>query len=206
MESLEQLQQVLIDELKDLYSAEKQLVKALPKLAKAANDSELRQALVSHMAETEEHVTRLDRIAALLDMKLGGKKCAGMEGLIAEGNESLGEYEEAPMIDLAIISAARRVEHYEMAGYMTASEMAGALGHSDVVALLTETLDEEGAADEKLHEQLLAALGTEEDGDEEDDDEMSDEEDAEMEGELEDEEAAETVEQPQPVSRRGRRR
>ena len=144
------LADVLADELKDIYNAERQLVAALPKMAKKAASSQLKQAITNHLRETENHVSRLDKIGQNLGIKLSGKKCRAMEGLIEEGKEVLDTKGTGPVIDAALIGAAQRVEHYEMAAYGTARAMAEHLGHSDVAEILQETLDEEGAADKKL--------------------------------------------------------
>jgi len=149
---LDTLQSALEDQIRDLYSAENQLVKALPKVARAASSESLRQAITDHLEETRGHVDRLVKIARLLEIKPGGKKCKAMEGLIAEGQEVLGEKGDESVIDVALIAAAQRVEHYEIAAYGTARAMAEKLGNSDVAELLQETLDEEGAADKKLTE------------------------------------------------------
>jgi ferritin-like metal-binding protein YciE len=148
--SVETMQELLIDELKDLYSAEKQIVKALPKLAKAASTPELREALLSHLEETEGQVTRLEKIAELVGKKLTGKTCAGMKGVLDEGSEVLEETEEGIVRDAALIAASQRVEHYEMAGYGSARDFAETLGLSEVADLLEETLGEEKEADKKL--------------------------------------------------------
>ena len=147
---MDSLQSLLEDELKDLYNAENQLVKALPKMAKKASNPKLKQAFTSHLAETEGHVKRLDRIAKLIDAKLTGKKCHAMEGLIDEGKEIMSEDGEEAVIDAALIGAAQRVEHYEIAAYGTVRAIAEQLGQKEVVRLLQQTLDEEGAADKKL--------------------------------------------------------
>ncbi len=147
---MDSLQSLLEDELKDLYSAENQLVKALPKMAKNASNPKLKQAFTSHLAETEGHVKRLERIAKMIDAKLTGKKCHAMEGLIDEGKEIMSEDGEEAVIDAALIGAAQRVEHYEIASYGTVRAIAEQLGQKDVVRLLQQTLDEEGAADKKL--------------------------------------------------------
>jgi len=147
---MDSLQSLLEDELKDLYNAENQLVKALPKMAKKASNPKLKQAFTSHLAETEGHVKRLDRIAKLIDAKLTGKKCHAMEGLIEEGKEIISEDGEEAVIDAALIGAAQRVEHYEIAAYGTVRAIAEQLGQKEVVRLLQQTLDEEGAADKKL--------------------------------------------------------
>lgn len=139
-----------IDELKDLYSAEKQIVKALPKLAKAASTPALQDALLSHLEETKGQVSRLEKIAELVGKKLSGKTCVGMKGVLGEGSEVLEETDEGTIRDAALIAASRRVEHYEMAGYGSARDFANTLGLSEVAALLEETLAEEKEADSKL--------------------------------------------------------
>jgi ferritin-like metal-binding protein YciE len=120
--SVETMQELLIDELKDLYSAEKQIVRALPKLAKAASTPLLQQAILSHLEETKGQVSRLDRIAEIVDMKLTGKTCVGMKGVLEEGSEVLEDTQKGLVRDAALISASQRVEHYEMAGYGSARE------------------------------------------------------------------------------------
>lgn len=148
---MDSLSELLEDELKDLYSAENQLLKALPKMAKKASSELLKDAFTSHLKETEGHVKRLDAVAKTLGItKLGGKKCHAMEGLIEEGKEVLEEDGDDAVLDAALIGAAQRVEHYEMAGYGTARAMAEALGEEKAASLLQQTLDEEAAADEKL--------------------------------------------------------
>jgi ferritin-like metal-binding protein YciE len=148
----EGLKELYIDELKDLYSAESQLVKALPKMAKAAASEELRQGFEEHLAQTKEHVARLEKIFEALDERPKGKKCVGMEGLVKEGSEVIGEDFEDAVRDAALIGAAQRVEHYEIAAYGTASEFARILGESEHVSLLEETLEEEKETDQKLTE------------------------------------------------------
>jgi ferritin-like metal-binding protein YciE len=147
---MDSLASLLKDELKDLYSAEKQLVKALPRMAKKASTKALKTALTDHLKQTEGHVDRLEKIGEALEIKLSGKKCAAMEGLVEEGSEIIKEDGNAAVIDAALIGAAQRVEHYEMAAYGTVRAIARQLGHSDAVKLLQQTLDEEGAADKKL--------------------------------------------------------
>jgi ferritin-like metal-binding protein YciE len=147
---LPSLQELLVDELKDLYSAESQLVKALPKIAKSVSTPALKQTIESHLEETRGHVERLQQIAEILDCKVTGKKCAGMEGLLEEGSELLDAEGDESVVDAAIVAAAQRVEHYEMAAYGSARTIAEQLGHNDVVQLLQETLNEEKAADQKL--------------------------------------------------------
>jgi ferritin-like metal-binding protein YciE len=158
---------LLEGQLKDIHSAETQLVKALPKMAKKASSSGLKQAFTSHLEETKNHVERLDQIGQTLGIKMTGKKCKAMEGLIEEGAEVLEAEGPGPVIDSALIAAAQRVEHYEIAAYGSARTFAEQLGHEEVVELLQETLDEESAADEKLtsiseEEVLPAAAGVEE--------------------------------------------
>jgi ferritin-like metal-binding protein YciE len=147
MESLADLMQ---DELKDIYDAEKQLTKALPKLAKKATSEELREALESHLQETEGHVERLEQIFEQLGMPARGKRCEGMKHLIAEGNDMIADAEEDATRDAIIIAASQKVEHYEMASYGTLRTWANVLGKSEVASLCEETLEEEKAADEKL--------------------------------------------------------
>jgi ferritin-like metal-binding protein YciE len=144
------LRQLYVDELKDLYSAETQLVKVLPKMAKASSNNELRNAFEEHLRQTSEHVSRLEQIFEGLNEKPTGKKCLGMEGLIKEGTEIMREGYDDDVMDAAIIGAAQRVEHYEMAGYGTVRTFAELLGEDGHVSLLQQTLDEEKQADEKL--------------------------------------------------------
>ncbi len=146
------LQELYVEELKDLFSAETQLTKALPKMAKAASSEELRQGFEEHLDQTKGHVERLQQIFDELEEKATGKKCMGMEGLIKEGAEVIGEDFGEAMKDAALISAAQRVEHYEMAGYGSVIAYAELLGHSEQASLLKETLEEEKATDEKLTE------------------------------------------------------
>jgi ferritin-like metal-binding protein YciE len=143
------LKELYIDELKDLYSAESQLVKALPKMANAASSDELRHGFEEHLEQTKGHVQRLEMIFKALGESPKGKKCKGMEGLIKEGAEAMEEYQGA-LLDAALIGAAQRIEHYEMAGYGTVSAFADEIGESEHVALLNETLEEEKQTDEKL--------------------------------------------------------
>jgi ferritin-like metal-binding protein YciE len=148
--SVETMKELLIDELKDLYSAEKQIVRALPKLAKSASTPELQEALLNHLEETKEQVTRLEKIGELVGKKLTGKTCVGMKGVLEEGSEVLEDTEKGVVRDAGLIAAAQRVEHYEMAGYGSAREFAKSLGLLDVASLLDETLAEEKAADKTL--------------------------------------------------------
>jgi ferritin-like metal-binding protein YciE len=147
---LENLRDLFVDELKDLYSAENQLLKALPKMAKAATSSDLKRAFDSHLKETQGQVERLEQVFAGLDVSPKGKKCKAMEGLVAEGAEMMQEDAEPDVMDAGLIAAAQRVEHYEMAGYGCVRTYAQLLGETKAATLLQKTLDEEGAADKKL--------------------------------------------------------
>jgi ferritin-like metal-binding protein YciE len=148
--AMKTVQDLLTEEIKDLYSAEKQLTKAIPKMAKGASDATLKEALQAHLEETKNQVTRLEEAATILGIKPSGKKCMGMEGVVSEGAEVLEEDGEEQTIDLAIIGAASRVEHYEMSGYLTAISLAEQLGHKDVVKLLQASLREEENAEKSL--------------------------------------------------------
>jgi ferritin-like metal-binding protein YciE len=144
------LMDLYVDELKDLYSAEKQLVKALPKMAKAATSQDLRAGFEGHLKQTHEHVARLETIFGLLGQSPTGKHCKGMEGLIKEGGELIEEDPEPEKLDAGLISAAQRVEHYEMAGYGCVRTYAQLLDESEAVSLLEQTLNEEKETDAKL--------------------------------------------------------
>jgi ferritin-like metal-binding protein YciE len=144
------LEDLYTDLLKDLYSAEKQLVKALPKMAKNAQSPDLQKAFQEHLRQTEGQVDRIERIFSDMDGSPRGKKCVGMEGLIEEGNELLQEDVEPDVLDAGLIAAAQKVEHYEIAGYGTARAWAERLGYDKAARLLQETLEEESMANEKL--------------------------------------------------------
>jgi ferritin-like metal-binding protein YciE len=144
------LKELYIDELKDIYNAENQLVKALPKMAKAANSEELRTGFEEHLEQTRGHVQRLEQIFKALGEKPSGKKCKAMEGLVGEGAETMGEDYEDDVMDAALISAAQRVEHYEIAAYGTVRTYAELLGEDTAVQLLEQTLEEEKETDQKL--------------------------------------------------------
>jgi len=148
--SVETIEDLFVEELKDLYSAEKQITKALPKMAKAASSPELRQAFEKHLEETSGHVERLEQIFETLGKSSRGKTCEGMKGLLSEGAELIEEIDKGDVLDAGLISAAQRVEHYEMAGYGSVRAFAELLGNSEVADLLQETLGEEKAADQKL--------------------------------------------------------
>jgi ferritin-like metal-binding protein YciE len=188
---LSTLNELLQHQLKDLYSVESQLVKALPKMAKGASSEELQEALTNHLGETRGQVERLQRISEALGLKLTGKKCRAMEGLIEEGKEVLEADGQEPVIDAALIAAAQRVEHYEISAYGSARALAEQLGHREVVPLLQQTLDEESAADEKLTQIAEQAIYPQA-----------------LEGEEGEEEGEETNEGPSPIGqsqRRGKR-
>ena len=144
------LEGLLAEELKDIYSAEHQMIEALPKMVEAAQSADLRHVFETHLGQTQEHASRLENICTQLDIKPKGKKCRAMEGLIAEGKEAIdGDYEPA-LRDVALIGAAQRVEHYEMAAYGTARAHARQLGLMSIANLLDQTLDEEKKADQLL--------------------------------------------------------
>jgi ferritin-like metal-binding protein YciE len=147
---LQDLQDLFVEELRDLYSAENQLVKALPKMAKAANEEKLKAAFEEHLEQTKGHVERLDTIFEELGEKPTGKKCKAMAGLVAEGKEMIEEDATPEVMDAGLIAAAQRVEHYEIAGYGTVHAYAKVLGNEQAARELQKTLDEEGAADKKL--------------------------------------------------------
>jgi ferritin-like metal-binding protein YciE len=150
MASKEVVKDLLEDEIKDLYSAEKQLLTAIPKMAKGSNDPALQDAFKGHLKETEGQAERLEQIATILEIKPTGKKCVGMEGCIKEGAEALSEDGDDTVLDLGLIGAGSRVEHYEMAGYLTAISLAERIGEKQVVALLKQSLAEEQGAEDKL--------------------------------------------------------
>ena len=150
MAQMRTLHDALVDEVRDLYHAEKQLVKALPKLAKNASNDALRTALESHLAETEQQVARLEEVFDLLELKPRAKPCAGMAGIVEEGSDMLEEDAEDAVLDAMIVAAAQRAEHYEIAAYGTAAAWAEGLGLKSVAKLLNATLAEEKAADAKL--------------------------------------------------------
>ena len=147
---LETMKELLLDELQDLYSAETQITKALPKMAKASTAPDLKHAFESHLKETEGHVQRLETIFKHLKESPKGKTCEGMKGLLKEGDERVKEGGEPEVLDAGLISAAQRVEHYEIAAYGSARTYAELLGESEIVKLLEQTLEEEKAADQKL--------------------------------------------------------
>lgn len=160
-EEMNPLEELLQDELKDLYSAENQIIKALPRMAKAASSPELKRAFERHLEETRRQVERLEQIGEELEMKLTGKKCAGMEGLIAEGKELMGEIDDEDALDAGLIGAAQKVEHYEIAAYGTARTHAEMLGYRRIAKLLQQTLNEEGMTDKKLSQLAESIINVE---------------------------------------------
>jgi ferritin-like metal-binding protein YciE len=156
----EALRDLYIDELRDIYSAETQLVKALPKMARAATSDELRSGFEEHLEQTRGHVSRLEQIFEDLDEKPSGKKCAGMEGLVKEGGEMIKNEFEGEVKDAGLIGAAQRVEHYEIAAYGTVRAFAELLGDRNAVDLLSQTLEEEKETDKKLT-QLASEINVE---------------------------------------------
>ena len=174
------LQELYVEQLRDLYNAEQQLVKALPKMAKAAQSEGLRQGIAEHLEQTKGHVDRLQQIFSAMDESPKGKKCAGMEGLVEEGEEVIKEHSSGGVLDAGLIGAAQRVEHYEIAAYGTVRSFAELLGESQAVDLLQQILEEEKETDEKLTElskeintQALSSAQSEETEDEQQEEETS---------------------------------
>jgi len=168
------LQDLLVDQLKDLYSAETQLVKALPKMAKVASSDELRAGFETHLGETEGQVERLEQIAERMEISLRGKKCAAMEGLVEEAKELISEKPDENVLDAGLIAAAQKVEHYDIASYGCARTWAQQLGLEDVAELLEETLEEEKATDQKLNDLAMSMVNQQaEMGDGEEEEESS---------------------------------
>jgi len=144
------IEELFIHELSDIYSAEKQLTKALPRLARAAANPDLSMAFETHLEETQGQIERIDQVVELLGIRLKRIKCAAMEGLVEEGKEVIDEVEKGPLRDAALIGGAQKVEHYEIASYGTLAALAKQLGYTDALKLLLATLEEEKATDEKL--------------------------------------------------------
>ena len=155
------LEELFHDTLKDIYYAEKKILTALPKMAKAAQNEDLKAAFEKHESETEEQVSRLEQVFELIDKKPQGKKCPAIDGIIEEGQEIIKEYKGSPALDAGLISAAQAVEHYEMARYGTLRTWADELGIKDAATLLQTTLDEEEATDEALTELAEAVVNQE---------------------------------------------
>lgn len=148
--TIKTVEELFVHELSDIYSAEKQLTKALPRLARASSNPELAGAFTAHLEETQGQIERIDQIVELLDIKLKRIKCAAMEGLVEEGKEVIDSVEEGPVRDAALIGGAQKVEHYEIASYGTLAALAKNLGYKDAIPLILATLKEEKATDEKL--------------------------------------------------------
>ncbi len=173
------LRELLLDEIRDIYHAEKQLIKALPKMVKGATHEDLREAFQSHLEETREQVTRLEEVFAAMGEKVRAKPCAGMAGILEEGSDLLQEEEKGAVLDAALIASAQRVEHYEICAYGTCAAWARLLELDEVVSLLEQTLEEEKAADKKLTalaEQEINQSAANEGRSEEDDEESGEEE------------------------------
>ena len=158
---METLQDLMVEELKDLYSAESQLLKAMPKMAKKASSQELKQAIETHMKETEGQIRRLDEVFQALGEKAKAKKCLAMEGLINEAKEHMSEDMDDDVMDAALIGMAQKIEHYEIAGYGTCRTYAKLLGNKDVARLLQETLDEEAKTDKLLTKLATTSINIE---------------------------------------------
>ncbi len=157
---MDSLQELFVEELKDLYSAENQILKALPKMVKAATSAELKSGFEKHFEQTKGHVFRLEQICKDLDVKPGGKFCKGAEGLLKEGAELIEEKSVPEVLDAGLISAAQRVEHYEIAGYGSCVAYAAQLGHTKAVELLEETLTEEKDTDKSLTALAMAHINS----------------------------------------------
>jgi len=169
---------LLKEELEDLYDAEKQIVAALPKMVEAASDGDLKAAFQEHLEQTREQVTRLERVFETIGEQPGSKTCEGMQGLLKEGEKMIEELEKSSVLDAALIGAAQKVEHYEISGYGTARSMAEFLGQQDAADLLEETLDEEKATDDTLTEiaESIMTGGASSEDEEEDEEEGEEEE------------------------------
>jgi ferritin-like metal-binding protein YciE len=152
MAKVKTMDELFLDEIRDLYDAEKQLTKALPKMAKASTSSQLRSAFEEHLNQTEGHVSRLEQVFESLGEKASGKKCEAMHGLVKEGDEIASETDESSVRDAGLIMAAQKVEHYEISAYGSARAHARMLGKSDIARLLEQTLQEEKEADQKLND------------------------------------------------------
>ena len=152
------IQDLFVEELRDIYHAEKQLVKALPRMAKAATTPELREAITNHLEETKGQVERLDQVFEMLELGKRAKRCEAMEGLIEEGRTMMEEVKDPEVLDAGLIIGAQKVEHYEIAAYGSLVALAGQLGHADAADVLKQTLEEEKTADRKLNELALSRV------------------------------------------------
>jgi ferritin-like metal-binding protein YciE len=176
MPKITTLEEAYVEQLRDIYSAENQLLKALPKMAKAAHSEELKSGFEQHLEQTKEHVARLEEIFEALDEKPTGKKCKAMAGLVEEGAETIGKDAEPAVKDSMLIAAAQRVEHYEIAAYGTVKTFAELLGHEEAAKLLDETLQEEIETDEKLTQAAETINAEANEGGEEEEGEETEEE------------------------------
>lgn len=196
--SVENAQDLFVEELKDIYSAEKQAIRAYPRLTKVVQSEELKQAMEEHLEQTRQQLERLEKIFEILEEKAGGKTCHGMQGLLEEAVEHKDEIDPGPVLDAALIGALQRVEHYEIAAYGTVATLAEAMGETEIHELLAATLAEEKATDGKLTEVAKTvntdALSELEEGEEDEEDEEDDE--------VEDEEEEEAPKQPAKRSKR----
>lgn len=157
---LSTLNDLFVKELRDVYNAERQLIRTLPTMAKKANSEELTMAIESHLEETEQQAERLEQVFSMLDVSSRGPVCKGMKGIIDEGKETLEDAEDPDVTDAGIIASAQKVEHYEIATYGTLCEYANVLGHSEIADLLKQTLEEEKAADKKLTQLAEAGINS----------------------------------------------
>lgn len=180
MSKVNTLAELFEAELRDMYDSEKQITKALPKMIKAADDEQLSEALSSHLQETKEQITRLEQAFESLELKPRGKPCSGMKGILEEGSEMLEEVQTEAVLDAAIISGCQRVEHYEITGYGTLIAWAKLLGYEEAERLLTENLEEEKAADEKLNELAESSINERANAGEDEEEEQADEEEEEV--------------------------
>jgi len=202
---LESLRDVITDGLKDLYNAENQLVKALPKMAKGAGSEELRNALTEHLEQTKNHVSRIEEACRIMNITPKGKTCHAMKGLIEEGSEILDEDGSPSAKDAAMIAAAQKVEHYEISAYGSLRTFATVLGENQLAELLNETLQEESEADKKLTQIAETGLNEEAAGEDEEGEDDEDEDEDDEEGEEEDDETEEEESETDMAStRRGR--
>ena len=188
--SITTAEDLFLDELKDIYSAEKQAIRAYPRVAKAVSSEELKQALQKHLEQTKGQLERLDRVFEILEKRAGGKTCEAMKGLLEEAQESIEEIEQGPVLDVAIIAAAQRIEHYEIAAYGTVATLAEAMRQDEIKNLLAETLNEEKQTYELLT-QVSQQVNAEALCDSEEDEEESDDEDEESEDDDEEEDTDE---------------
>lgn len=207
--AIQTVQDLFIDELKDIYSAEKQAIRMYPKLAKSVTSGELKEALQTHLEETKGQIERLDRVFEILEKRPTGKTCEGMKGVLEESSEALEEIEQGPVRDVALIAAAQRSEHYEIAAYGTVVALAKALGEQEILGLLQETLEQEKATDKKLtmvSKSVNKQAISESEPEEEDEEMEGDEEGGEEEEDAGDEEEVEPAVTPTKAAKKGSKR